>query len=319
MESFVLSSSGSSSSDLEGIINDANFTATSNSTSLKKVIQDVNENSKDKELMMEFQPSTSKSMITSKQMNPNILNVEYLPNICLQSTEGIVTTQANSTATLTSSAIKNEQEEVTNEVNEQIQPNICSKVVITGKNTTVKDNKSAPSSASIKKPKSKKTTQNSVVIVDCTSDDESGNDLNREFATTNFSEPILRTFITVHKTNKAAQNIRKKKAIIADLKSHLRCGTYQPTQQVNELQKYYQEYDRQNARRAHQTAGRAHPTAGPFSRRVFSNNGPLPVVFPVVPPDFYANIQQSVEETIRRTRETVLILDEMAQNKFPQL
>lgn len=81
----------------------------------------------------------------------------------------------------------------------------------------------------------------------------------------------------------------------------------------------------QNATRAQHNPRRARQTAG--SRRVFSNNTPpiavlppqvaTPVLHPI-PPNLYANIQQSVEDTLRRSRDTILLVDDMNQRNLQQ-
>lgn len=269
MQNIDLSTSASSLSDLEGIISEVDLTATSSSSSLKsvdkEVIKDGNKKAKDNEVMMEVDSSSSKVMETAGQTKPNILNVEYLPDICLQSRQEIVTTEANVNATSASSSIKHEEEEVIIDVNEtaendeQMRPNTIVEPVTKG-NSTIEDNirvydcECVPP-ASIEPPpqlcvesiitfsKKPKRQRERVVILDISSEDEvtvprstrrqepsnisqssayafAGNILNGESESTQRPcNPFQVNRST--KSSKLAQEVKKNKARLANLKAQL--------------------------------------------------------------------------------------------------
>ncbi|CAO1351417.1 unnamed protein product [Diamesa tonsa] len=382
MQNIDLSTSASSLSDLEGIISEVDLTATSSSSSLKRVDKEVtkdgNKKAQDNEVMMEVDSNSSKVMETAGQTKPNILNVEYLPDISLQSRQEIVTTEANVTATSASPSIKHEEEEVIIDVNEtaendeQVRPNTIVEPV-TKANSTIEDNirvydcECVPP-ASIEPPpqlcvesiitfsKKPKRQRERVVILDISSEDEvtvpistrsqepsnvsqssayafAGNILNEELTQPSFSESTQRPCNPFQvnrstKSSKLAQEVKKNKARLANLKAQLRCGSFQMHRDRELEHRNLQGYihrAQQNAIRAQHNPRRARQTAG--SRRVFSNNTPpiavlppqvaTPVLHPI-PTNLYANIQQSVEDTLRRSRDTILFVDDMNQRNLQQ-
>ncbi|CAO1353258.1 unnamed protein product [Diamesa hyperborea] len=379
MQNIDLSTSASSLSDLEGIISQVDLTATSSSSSLKRVDKEVikdGKKAKANEVMMEVDSNSSKVMETAGQTKPNILNVEYLPDISLQSRQEIVATEANVTATSASSSIKHEEEEVIIDVNEtagneeQMRPNKIVEPVTKG-NSTIEDNirvyECAPP-ASIEPPpqlcvesiitfsKKPKRQRERVVILDISSEDEvtvprstrrqepsnisqssayafAGNILNGELAQPSFSESTQRPCNPFQvnrsqKSSKLAQEVKKNKARLANLKAQLRCGSFQMHRDRELEHRNLQGYihrAQQNANRAQHNPRRARQTTG--SRRVFSNNTPPIAVLPPqvatpllhpIPPNLYANIQQSVEDTLRRSRDTILLVDDMNQRNLQQ-
>lgn len=314
LENIELSSSGSSisSSDLEGIISDTDLTATSTSSSsiheeedVKKTVLAVDE---DIDVIMEVQSNSSKiSIETAEQTKPKIIHVECLPNVYLRqgsnSVENVEITEGNNT------------KEVSKENNVfQLSP------VVRPQSDSPKPSTSTCTRTSSTSSPSK------IVISDSSSDEEetnsnkqqespnftytsayafAGNNVNgqSQFTRTSFSDSSNRYTRNQSRRQEKQQDKYNRRA------QHAENSYFKAQQRSEEYQRMQRERAEEQQRRSQEYVRRAQEQASRFTRRI-STATASPYQ------GFIANIQDSVEQTLRSTRNTLFRVADINQKVF---